>query len=149
MKRPNTLYFLVLLHILLGSSATIGGVLLMLKPDGSLLGMQAEWLKQSPFQTYSIPGFILLTCNGFLPLFTAVGLLFKPKGHAPNLLNIYPNRYWAWAYSLYSGIIIITWIAIQLILTDYFWLQPVMILVGLLMLICTLTPSIMKHYEKV
>lgn len=148
MKRTNTIYFLILLHILLGLSATIGGIMLMLKPDGSLLGMQAEWLQQSPFQTYRIPGFILLTCNGILPLLTAMGLLLKPNWKIPNLLNIYENRHWAWAYSLYSAIIIITWITIQLILTSYFWLQPVMIIIGLLILICTLTPSIMKHYEK-
>lgn len=147
MKNPVLLYPLLVLHIFLGISALAGGGMLLLKPDGSLLGMSTDWLDQSPFNTYLIPGFILFTFIGLLPLFTAVGLLRKPNWKWADTFNIYPHRHWAWAYSIYSGIMIIIWITIQLIMTQYFWIQPVMIFTGLLIIIFSLTPSVMNKYE--
>lgn len=85
--------------------------------------------------------------NGLLPLFVFAGLLLKPGWQWASALNIYHNRHWAWTYSLYSGIIVIAWITVQLVMTQYFWLQPVMIFTGLLIIICTMTPAVMKAYE--
>lgn len=147
MRRPFSLYLLLIPHIFLSLGAVFGGVFLIFKPDGSGLGMDPGWLDHSPFTSYLIPGIILFTLVGLFPLFTIVGLLLKPGWTWANALNIYANRHWAWAYSLYSGIIVIIWITIQLILTQYFWLQAVMIFTGLLIIILTLVPSVMKHFE--
>ena len=147
MKRPFFLHLLFALHLFLGLGAIAGGGMLIVKPDGSFLGMDPEWLDHSPFDTYFKPGFILFTLIGLLPLFTFFGLLLKPDWRWANSLNIYTNRHWAWTYSLYSGIIVITWITVQLIMTQYFWLQPVMIFTGLLIIVFTLTPSVMKEFE--
>lgn len=147
MKRSFFLYFIYLLHLILSFTSLVGGTMLILKPDGSLLGMQTDWLNQSPFKNYLIPGLILFTLNGILPMFTVIGLLLKPKWDFANLFNIYPNRYWAWTYSLYVGIITITWIIMQQMMTNYFWIQPVVIFIGLLIIICTMLPSVMKEYE--
>ena len=148
MKRPFILYPLLSLHLFLGLSALVGGGLLMIDPDGALLGMKPGWLDHSPFSTYFLPGFILLLFNGLLPLLTFIGLLFKPDWNKVNVLNIYIKRHWAWAYSLYSGIILITWITVQITMTHYFWLQPVMIFTGLLIIIFTLFPTVMDYVEK-
>jgi len=147
MKAKFFLFLLCALLLFLGLGAFAGGGMLVLQPDGSLLGMEPGWLAQSPFSSYLIPGFILFIFSGFLPLFSFIGLLLKPEWRWANALNIYPNRHWAWTYSLYSGIIVITWITVQLIITRYFWLQPVMIFTGLLIVVFTLTPSIMKRFE--
>ena len=147
MKAQVFLFMLCALLLFLGLGAFAGGGMLILQPDGSLLGMDPGWLSESPFSSYLIPGFLLFTFSGLLPLFTLLGLLLKPEWRWANALNIYPNRHWAWTYSLYSGIIVIAWITVQLIMTRYFWLQPVMIFTGLLIIIFTLTPSIMKKFE--
>jgi len=147
MNRPFLLYPLVFLLAFLGIGAIAGGGMLFIKPDGSLLGMDPEWLEHSPFNNYLIPGLILFTFSGFLPLLTLLGLLLKPNWRWTNAFNIYSDKHWAWAYSLYSGIIVITWITIQLIMTQYFWLQPVMIFTGLLIIVLSLTPSVMKYFE--
>ncbi len=140
MNRPFLLYLLLIPHLFLGISASAGGGLMLLKPDGSLLGMDPEWLHGSPFNNYFLPGLILFTTVGLFPLFTAVGLLLKPAWGWANALNIYTDRHWAWAYSLYAGIIVITWITVQLIMTHYFWLQPIMIFTGLHILILPCRP---------
>jgi len=148
MIRPFLLFPLCVLHLFLGIGALFGGLMLILEPDGSLLGMNPDWLNHSPFNNYLIPGLILFTLNGILPLITVIGLIMKPNWTWANTLNIYTNRHWAWTFSLYTGIIIITWITVQLLMTQYFWLQPVMIFTGILILILTLTPSLMKKFEK-
>src|SRR5688572_12113981 len=109
MKYPVELYFLFFLHLLLSLNALIGGGAMILQPDGSLLKMQPGWLEHTPFQTYLIPGMILFICNGLFPLLALAGLWVKPKWSWANVLNIYADKYWAWTYSLFTGIILITW----------------------------------------
>ncbi|MCG3164989.1 MAG: hypothetical protein POELPBGB_00749 [Bacteroidia bacterium] len=148
MKRPFFLYMLCIVHLLVGLNAAAGGVLMMLKPDGALLGMKQEWLANSPFENYFIPGLLLFFMLGIFSLFTVWGLLRKPQLKVFNVLNIYPDMHWAWAYSLYSGIITITWILIQMLLTQYFWLQPLIIFFGLLVIVFTLIPGVITCFKK-
>jgi len=44
MNRPFLLYPLIALHLFNGISALAGGAMLMLQPDGYLLGMEIGWL---------------------------------------------------------------------------------------------------------
>lgn len=147
MKRPFFLYLLFILQLFLGICAFAGGAMLILKPDGSLLGMQSGWLKHSPFHNYLIPGLILFILSGLLPLVTFIGLLYRPNWAWLNTFNIYYTMHWSWTYSLYSGIIIITWITVQLIMTQFFWIQPIMIFTGLLIIICTMVPAVINYFE--
>lgn len=148
MKRPLPIYFLSFLHIFLGLGGAMGGAMFIIEPDGSLLGMDISWLANSPFNSFVIPGLILFLFNGVLPLLTFIGLISKPNWSWPEILNIFPDRHWSWAFSIYVGIIVIAWIAIQQMLTQFFWLQPVMIITGILIIIFTLMPSIMRYFSK-
>jgi hypothetical protein len=94
---------------------------------------------------FLIPGIILFVFNGLLPLLVAVGLFFKPPWIFFNRINIYKGKHWAWAYSLYSGIITIVWIIVQQLLTDYFVFQPIVALIGLLIIVFTLMPRVMSY----
>jgi hypothetical protein len=138
---------LYLLHIFLGLNGLTGGTLLIIKTDGSLLGMQPDWLSHSPFNDYLIPGILLSLLLGVLPLLTVTGLIKRNSFRWGQIFNIYKNRYWAWSFSLYTGIISIFWIAVQLLLTQYFWIQPVIMLIGLFIIIFTMLPPVMKHFE--
>jgi hypothetical protein len=140
-------YLLYCLHLFLGVNACVGGLLLMIKSDGSLLQMNQDFLKNSGFSNFFIPGLLLFTFVGLLSMLTFCGLAFKFNFKMLNLLNIYSDRHWAWAFSLYTGITTILWITIQLLITAYFWIQPVIILTGLSILICSLTPGIMQYYK--
>ena len=120
----------------------------MTVPSGKLLGMEPEWLQGSPFHSYFLPGLLLFLFNGLLPLTAVAGLVTNSRIKWPGMLNLYPNRQWAWAWSVYSGIVAITWITLQLVMTSYFWIQPIIIFTGLLILVTALVPSTMKYYEK-
>ncbi|MCW5906571.1 MAG: hypothetical protein KIS94_01845 [Chitinophagales bacterium] len=144
--KPFEVYLLCLLLLLLSLSAFYGGGALILKPDGSLLQME-PWLNEIPFPNYLIPGIILFVMNGLLPLLALIGLLFRPKWEILNRLNVYNNCHWAWTFSLYSGIICIAWIIAQQFLTQYFIAQPIVALAGLLIIVFSLMPRLMKHYQ--
>jgi hypothetical protein len=146
-KQRILVILLCLLHIFLGINGLIGGILLIIKTDGSLLGMQAGWLKDSPFNSYLIPGFLLAFFLGILPLLTFIGIISKRAWSLTEAFNIYRDKNWSWSFSLYTGIIAISWITIQLIMTQYFWIQPVIIFTGLLIIIINLLPVVMKHFE--
>lgn len=139
-------YLLLATHLLLSINGLIGGLLLMIKPDGSKLQMDPTWLGRTPFQNYFLPGLLLFTFVGLLSMITLLGLMFKFKASILNKVNIYPEKHWAWTYSLYSGFSTIIWITVQLILTQYFWLQPVILFIGTGILICTLMPGVIRHY---
>lgn len=147
-KKSIFYYLLCTLHLFLGINATYGGVLLILKPDGSLLGMQKGWLDKSPFNNYLIPGLLLLIFLGIFSILTFIGLVKKINWKFMNAINIYKDRYWAWTFSIYSSIISITWITVQLIMTQYFWIQPLIIFIGIGILICALSPQLLKYYHE-
>jgi len=61
----------VVLEIFLGVGAVGGGLLLALAPDGHLLRMPITLLATTPFRTFFVPGLILLTLVGIVPLLAA------------------------------------------------------------------------------
>jgi hypothetical protein len=147
MKRPPELYFLFILLLMLGINALMAGLLMIIQPNGSLLQISPVHLKDSMFNSFIFPGLLLFMFNGVFPLLALVGLLFKPKWVWANAFNIYPDKYWAWTYSLFSGIILIFWVTVQITMIPYFWLQPLFIGLGLLIIIFTMMPRVIKYFS--
>jgi hypothetical protein len=75
------------------------------------------------------------------------GLTRRREKMSRLVFNAYPALHWGWTYSLYSGLITMGWIIIQQFMTQYFWIQPVILTVGLLILIFTLIPGVMNYYR--
>ena len=65
-----------------GTSAAIGGALLIARPDGHLVGAHTSALAGSPFDTWLVPGILLMTLvgGGFL---VAAGSLWTAHPLAP------------------------------------------------------------------
>lgn len=146
LKKPIELYILWFWMAFLGLNGIMGGGMLMLKSDGSLLGMQQGWLDKTPFSDYFIPGLLLLLLNGILPLIALWGLIWKKETKALNALNPLKDKHWSWTFTAYSGIITIWWIIIQQLITDFFVLQPIIAAVGLINLMLVLMPRIQMKY---
>ena len=127
----------------------MGGAVLIFEPNGHLFGMSTDFLKQTPFQDFLLPGILLFIFFGLFPILILIGLLAKPGWKKADIFNIYPDKHWSWTYSLFEGIILIIWITVQQTITQYFWLQPVMISLGLLIIIFTMMPRVIEHYTLV
>jgi len=122
----------------------VAGMLMLIRPDGSLLQLNTEWLDGSPFGSYLLPGFMLFLFIGFLPLLSLIGLLVRPAWSWPNVLNIYQEQSWGWTYTLFSGIGTMIWIIVQQFMTRYFILQPIILSIGLALVILALLPRLMR-----
>ncbi|MBN1926533.1 MAG: hypothetical protein JW798_11925 [Prolixibacteraceae bacterium] len=146
MKKPFELYLLWFWLAFLGLNGIIGGSLLMAKPDGSLLGMNLSWLENTPFPNFRFPGLCLFLLNGALPIVALWGLIWQKKVQTFQFLNILKDKHWSWTFTLYSGIVTITWIIVQQLISNYFVLQPIITAIGLVNLTLALLPRVQKRY---
>jgi hypothetical protein len=61
-------------------------------------------------------------------------------------LNCFPEKRWGWIYAIFSGIGANIWIIVQQLITGYFFLQPVIAAVGMLIIIISLLPRVQKYF---
>lgn len=110
---PTARWLLIAVEVLIAANAVYGGIGLMVNG----MGMPMEWLDRTPFDSWVLPGvFLLILIAG--PMAVAAAAELK-------------RLRWAYALSLGAGIIQIGWIAVQiLVLARYFFLQPVLLLAG-------------------
>jgi hypothetical protein len=125
-----------------------GGVVFILEPDGSMMGMSTDWLVRTPFTNFLILGICLFLLNGVFPLIALIGLITKKDNRLFNSLNVLKDKHWAWTFTLYSGIITISWIIVQQLIAEYFVLQPIITAVGLINIVLALMPRVQKIYTK-
>jgi len=70
-RLPGIARLAVVLEVFLGVGAVFGGGLLMLAPDGRLLGMTTTVLSGTPFRSFLVPGICLFVFVGIAPLLAA------------------------------------------------------------------------------
>ena len=123
MKRFSKIIAVLLLS-LNGISAIFGGWNLMLDPTGRTIQMPLDWLQDSPFNNFFIPGIILFTVNGFFNVFTAVLAIKNTRGYELFLLS--------------AGIMLAIWLTVQIIIIKLFYppLHLTFYLIAFMMIIC-------------
>ena len=108
------------LLIITAINAVVAGFLFITDPSGLKLGMSVEYLKFSPFNSYLIPGIVLLVVNGLLN-FAAAYAVIKNKAYSSVFVVI-------------QGILLGGWILIQVIMVrDVSILHIIMFSVGLIL----------------
>ncbi len=146
-RRPFSSKLLIVLHIILGLGAIFGGVVLIIDPSGGIIQMPVTILEGSIFSSFLIPGIILLTLLGILPLLAAYGLVRNQPLPIANRLNLFADKDWAWTYSLYIGFILIIFIAVEAyIIKGFVAIHLGYIFGALLIQALTLLPSVQRYY---
>lgn len=145
-RKPFELYILYFWMAFLSLNGLGGGVVFLLEPDGSMMGMSTDWLARTPFNSFLIPGILLFMLNGVFPMIALMGLITRKENRILNLLNVLKDKHWAWTFTLYSGVITISWIIVQQLITEFFVLQPIITAIGLINIVLTLLPRIQKKY---
>jgi len=147
-SKATEIYILIIVVALEAVGAIYGGISLMNDPSGESINLPVKLLEGTIFRSYMIPGVILFLLLGFFPLFLIFPLIFKPTWPVINKLNIYKSYHWAWTYSLYISIMLITWINIQMmILETGSVIQGIYGLLGIFILILTLSPRVKRYYR--
>jgi len=141
--------FLILLGFL-GLGAIGGGIVLIISPDGELLGLPLSEFKNIPFTSYLIPGIILFSILGVIPSLLIIALLKKPESKIAEQINIFNDMHWSWTYSIYIAFTLIGWIHIELIFLQgvVHWLQTFYMFYAILIIIIALLPQMRYFYKK-
>lgn len=133
-KRPRWSYLLLASLVFLGGGAIYGGVSFILDPTGGMLGIPSQWIQDSPFGSYLIPGVFLLVVLGVGSFVTVFGIARR--------------RVWAWPVGIALGIVTVLWIVVQYgVIQQYFFLQPVIAGVGTAIVALLLLPSMRRYYR--
>jgi hypothetical protein len=136
--------------IFLAVSGLGGGIVLILDPSGDLIKLPLSLLQHNPFGSYFIPGMVLFLLLGIFPGLVFIALLCGPEFKWLKTINIYPGQKAAWTAALYSGITLILWIDVQIYLIGGgHILQFIYGLLGVLIVILTLLPSVKEYYSLV
>lgn len=148
--KQNNFYKNLLIFLLgfLSLGAFYGGIVLIINPDGSILGIPLDLLQNSPFRNFLVPGIILLVTFGIFPAFTIYTLVKKPENKILNHLNLLYDYHFAWTFAVYIGIAQIIWINIQtLILNAVDIIHTIYAGLGILIVCIALLPQTRKHYK--
>lgn len=122
-KSPETysLYFLMGLILFQGISGLFGGIALVIDPTGEFLQMPVSMLDGSPFSNFLVPGLILMTILGILPIIVFYGLWKRTS--------------WAWMGSMLVSTALIIWIGVEIWMVGFHPEPPLQLIYGLLGLI--------------
>jgi hypothetical protein len=124
----KTLFGLLLFQALAGLS---GGVMLVADPRGEFSKLRVEDLAGSPFDTFTIPGVILLVVLGFFPLAAAIG--------------VRRGRRWAWWSAGMVGVGLVIWIAVEVQYIQFSWLQAFIAVLGVAIILACLPGSVRRY----
>jgi len=109
---------LIAVEMFVAGGAVFGGIGLI----ADSLGMQADWLSGTPFNSWVWPGIFLL-------LIVAVPMVIAA-------IDEWSRQPWAYPVSVLAGAALVGWIIAQwLIIGKYFFLQPTMLSAGLLVML--------------
>jgi len=147
-NRPFSCYILLILIGIQALSGLSGGLTLIIDPSGEMIQMPASILHYGIFPDFLIPGVILFTLLGLFPVIAFIGLI-RRKPSRLGVLNIYTDRFWGWSYALYTGIMMLIWIFVEIYIIDAVALLHLLYgLLGVAILIAVLIPGVMDHYER-
>ena len=140
---------LLILLGFLGLGAIGGGGALIISPSGELLGTPLSMLETSPFNNYFIPGIILFSVLGLIPLMLIIALIKKPESKLAEQINFFKDMHWSWSYSIYIGFILIIWIQLQMVfIQGVHWLHTFYIFLALIIIFIGLLPQLRNSYRK-
>jgi len=119
-KRNNKAYFgLGALQALIGLGAIGGGLLLVVDPSGSTLGVPSSLLEGSIFPNFLIPGIFLMVVNGF--------------GNGIGAALSFTKSQYTQGIAIILGVILVLWIVIQvIIIRSIGWLHGIYFVLGII-----------------
>ena len=106
-----------ILQMLIGAGAVPAGMAMIVDPSGQSLGMPLEMLRNSPFDTFHIPGMFLLVVNGIGSLLGGIASFKRHRCAGETAAGL--------------GTFLIVWIAAQVWWMGVHWLHVLYFVLGL------------------
>ena len=147
MKRPLMLWPLVLVLVFLALGGFSGGIPMLADPANGGYLQFGELLTQLPVSNFTLPGLFLLIVMGIFPLFLAFALITRPTWHWLDRLFQWSKHHWAWTGCLLLVAIIAIWLAYEGWLVGWWPITYATAVMGGLILLIVLIPSVRKFYQ--
>ncbi|CAN5442108.1 hypothetical protein BH10BAC2_BH10BAC2_36310 [soil metagenome] len=145
MTARNILLFLL---DFLGLGAIFGGAVLIISPSDKLFQMPLSLLSNSPFTNFLIPGVILFSTVGLVPVCLIFALIKKPENKFIERINFFRDMYWAWSFCIYTAFTLIIWIQSEMyFLQAVHWSHSLYMLIALTIIFIALLPQVRNLYK--
>lgn len=147
-KLIRSVFLIVLGYLALGAIG--GGIVLIVSPTGEMVGLPLSEFKNMPFDSFLVPGIILLSVLGIFTSLLILALYKKPKSKIADRINLFHDMHWSWTFSIYIAFWLIAWIHIQLIFLQggVHWLHTFYMFYAILIIIIALLPQTRSIYRK-
>jgi len=138
-SRPAAIYVLIALEALLAFLGFASGMTFLADPSGEAHDMDTSVLEGTPVGDYALVGLFFVTFYGILPILAIYGLWKLPRWRWTDAVNKWTGQNWAWTATVATGVILIVWIVVEVMLIgspDGFprFLQVMMTLLGIVIL---------------
>jgi hypothetical protein len=146
-SRPVAIYLLVALEVLLAFLGFFSGISFLTSPSGESHGMDTSILENTPVGDFTLVGLFFVTFFGILPSLAIYGLWKLPRWRWTDAINKWTGQNWAWTATAATGVILIVWIAVEVMLIgspEGFprLLQVMMTILGIVILALAFLPRV-------
>ena len=146
-SKPASLRALIALEAVFGIIGFASGVPLVYDPSGKTMGLSLDLLKRTPVDDFLLVGIFFMAFYGVLPLLASYGLMVKKRWRWTDVFNKWTGEYWGWTASVAVGVILLLWIAFELLTMGFLAgsggiLQVAMAGFGVVMIILATRPSV-------
>jgi hypothetical protein len=146
-SRPVAVMVLIALEALLAVLGFASGITYLLDPSGGTHGMDTAVLETTPIGDFTLVGLFFVTCYGILPSLAICGLWKLPRWRWTDAVNKWTGQNWAWTATAATGVILMVWIAVEIMLIGSpnafaLFLQVMMTLLGIVILALALLPRV-------
>ena len=151
-SRSVAVYVLIVLEVLLAVLGFASGITFLLDPSGKLHGFDTAMLATTPIGDFTLVGLFFVACYGILPILAVYGLWKLPRWRWTDAVNKWTGQNWAWTATAATGVILIVWIAVEVMLIGSpngfpRFLQVMMALMGIVILALAMLPRV-RVYTK-
>ncbi len=109
--------------------------------------MDTTMLATTPIGDFTLVGLFFVTCYGILPILAMAGLWKLPRWRWTDAVSKWTGQNWAWTATAATGVILIVWIAVEVMLIGSpngfpRFLQVTMALMGIVILALAMLPLV-------
>ena len=148
MKKPFLLWPLICVLVFLALGGFSGGIPMLMDPANGGYLQFADLLPLLPVSNLILPGLFLLIVMGLYPLLLAYALIARPTWKWIDRLFQWSKHYWAWTATLIFVAIIALWLIYEGWLIDWFPITYITAVLGLLIFLIAMLPSVRKFYGR-
>ena len=150
--RPAPVLLIIALEFILAILGFFSGISFLQDPSGGTHGMDTSILLTTPISDFTPVGLFFVACYGVLPVLSIYGLWKLPRWRLTDAFNKWTRENWAWTATVIIGVILIVWIAVEVVLIGSpiglpRFLQVAMALLGVVFIALAMLPRV-RTYAK-